>query len=176
MNIIFFIVCTKESAFFSCDKSLNLFKIRAVIQSALNKLRKEVKKLEPYVYILNHGKFGEELIKSAELITGKVDRIKAFSLLPGMSIEEFYANVQSNIEQDSPKIILCDIYGGTPSNVAMMLSRKFGFDILCGINLAMLIELVLSRANGNDIDEVISKAREAASQSIYQPEKIKEGE
>ncbi len=133
-------------------------------------------KLEPYVYILNHGRFGEELIKSAELITGKIDRIKAFSLLPGMSIEKFYANVQSEIEKDMPKIVLCDIYGGTPSNVAMMLSGKFDFHILCGLNLAMLIELVLSRANENTIDEVLAKARVAASQSIYQPKKIKEGE
>lgn len=132
--------------------------------------------MEPYVYILNHGKFGEELIKSAELITGKIERIKAFSLLPGMSIEEFYDNVQTTIEEDSPSIVLCDIYGGTPSNVAMMLSVKYGFRIICGINLAMLIELVISRANGKDVDELINKTFNAAKESVYLPKEIKEGE
>lgn len=132
--------------------------------------------MEPYVYILNHGKFGEELIKSAELITGKIERIKAFSLLPGMSIEEFYDNVQTTIEEDSPSIVLCDIYGGTPSNVAMMLSVKYDFRIICGINLAMLIELVISRANGKDVDELINKTFNATKESVYLPEEIKEGE
>lgn len=132
--------------------------------------------MEPYVYILNHGKFGEELIKSAELITGKIERIKAFSLLPGMSIEEFYDHVQSTIEEDAPSIVLCDIYGGTPSNVAMMLSAKYGFKIVCGINLAMLIELVISRANEKDVDELIDKAFNSAKESICLPKEIREGE
>lgn len=132
--------------------------------------------MEPYVYILNHGKFGEELIKSAELITGKIEKIKTFSLLPGMSIEEFYDNVQSTIEEDSPKIVLCDIYGGTPSNVAMMLSAKYDFRIICGMNLAMLIELVISRSNGKNVDEMINKAFNAAKESVYLPKEIREGE
>ena len=132
--------------------------------------------MDTYVYILNHGKFGEELIKSAELIAGKTDRIKAFSLLPGMSIEEFYDNVQSTIEEDSPSIALCDIYGGTPSNVAMMLSAKYDFSIICGVNLAMLIELVISRENETNVDELINKAFKAAKESVYLPEDIKESE
>lgn len=132
--------------------------------------------MEAYVYILNHGRFGEELIKSAELITGKIDRIKVFSLLPGMSIEEFYDNVQSKIEEDSPSIVLCDLYGGTPSNVAMMLATKYGFRIVCGINLAMLIELVISRANGMGVDELIDKAFNTGKESVYLPKEIKEGE
>lgn len=130
--------------------------------------------MEPYVYILNHGKFGEELIKSAELITGKIEKIKAFSLLPGMSIEEFYDNVQTTIEEDCPSIVLCDIYGGTPCNVAMMLSVKYGFRIMCGINLAMLIELVILRSNGKNVDELIDKAFCTAKESIFLPKEIKE--
>lgn len=132
--------------------------------------------MDTYVYILNHGKFGEELIKSAELIAGKIDRIKAFSLLPGMSIEEFYDNVQSTIEEDSPSIVLCDIYGGTPNNVAMMLSAKYDFSIICGVNLAMLIELVISRENETNVDELINKAFKAAKESVYLPKDIKESE
>lgn len=132
--------------------------------------------MEAYVYILNHGRFGEELIKSAELITGKIDRIKAFSLLPGMSIEEFLGNVQSNLEEDSPKIVLCDLYGGTPSNVAMMLSKQYGFRIVCGVNLPMLIDLVISRANGMGVDDLVDKAFNTGKESVYLPEEIKEGE
>lgn len=127
--------------------------------------------MDAYIYILNHGKFGEELIKSAELITGKIDKIKAFSLLPGMSIEEFYDNVQSAIKEDSPSIVLCDLYGGTPSNVAMMLSAKYDFSIICGVNLAMLIELAIARENETNVDELINKVFKTAKESVYLPKK-----
>ena len=51
--------------------------------------------IEPITYvILNHGRFGEELIKSAELIAGKTEHIHAVSLLSGMSIEEYYEEVR----------------------------------------------------------------------------------
>lgn len=132
--------------------------------------------MDAYIYILNHGKFGEELIKSAELITGKIDKIKAFSLLPGMSIEEFYDNVQSAIKEDSPSIVLCDLYGGTPSNVAMMLSAKYDVSIICGVNLAMLIELAIARENETNVDELINKVFKTAKESVYLPKNIKESE
>lgn len=132
--------------------------------------------MDAYVYILNHGKFGEELIRSAELITGKIDKIKAFSLLPGMSIEKFYDNVQSAIKEDSPSIVLCDLYGGTPSNVAMMLSAKYDFSIICGVNLAMLIELAIARENETNVDELINKVFKTAKESVYLPKNIKESE
>ena len=132
--------------------------------------------MDAYIYILNHGKFGEELIRSAELITGKIDKIKAFSLLPGMSIEEFYDNVQSAIKEDSPSIVLCDLYGGTPSNVAMMLSAKYDFSIICGVNLAMLIELAIARENETNVDELINKVFKTAKESVYLPKNIKESE
>ena len=55
------------------------------------------------IFIFNHGRFGEELIKSAELITGKIDNIQAFSLLPGMSIEDFYETVKEPVQKRKEK-------------------------------------------------------------------------
>ena len=82
--------------------------------------------IEPITYvILNHGRFGEELIKSAELIAGKTEHIHAVSLLSGMSIEEYYEEVRDYLTGVQGEIlVLADLYGGTPSNVGMMLQRE----------------------------------------------------
>ena len=92
--------------------------------------------IEPITYvILNHGRFGEELIKSAELIAGKTEHIHAVSLLSGMSIEEYYEEVRDYLTGVQGEIlVLADLYGGTPSNVGMMLQREFSLHVVCGIH------------------------------------------
>ena len=64
--------------------------------------------IEPITYvILNHGRFGEELIKSAELIAGKTEHIHAVSLLSGMSIEEYYEEVRDYLTGVQGEKSLC---------------------------------------------------------------------
>lgn len=128
------------------------------------------------IFIFNHGRFGEELIKSAELITGKIDNIQAFSLLPGMSIEDFYETVKEPAQKkEGKKLILCDLFGGTPCNVAMMISLQQKIDIVCGVNLPMLIDVVLSRGSGKSLDEIVKGALETGQKSVSTPEKIQRG-
>lgn len=132
--------------------------------------------IEPITYvILNHGKFGEELIKSAEMIVGKTKHIYAVSLLSGMSIEEYYEKVREQLKNVKGDIlILTDLYGGTPSNVSMMLQREFSLHVICGVNLPMLIELILKRNNTiNCVAKTLIKAGlEAAKASIMLPNEI----
>lgn len=131
--------------------------------------------IEPITYvILNHGRFGEELIKSAELIAGKTEHIHAVSLLSGMSIEEYYEEVRDYLTGVQGEIlVLADLYGGTPSNVGMMLQREFSLHVVCGINLPMLIELILKRNNEEcTIQELMEAGLEAARASIIQPNPI----
>lgn len=126
------------------------------------------------IFIFNHGHFGEELIKSAEMIVGKIDNIHSHSLLPGMSIEEFYELSEKSLQKyDGKKIVLCDLYGGTPSNVALMLSEKYNLEIICGVNLGMLIDLVLTSDHSDDLEQICKSAYEAGLKSIIIPEKLK---
>lgn len=126
------------------------------------------------IILVNHGRFGEELIHSAELITGKMDNIKAVSLLKGMSIEDLMHVLEAIISSYiGDTIILTDMYGGTPSNVAMMLQQKYNLHVLCGMNLPMLLELLLTRENGNlGAEELVMKALTAGQQAVMKPERI----
>ncbi|HJD46825.1 MAG TPA: hypothetical protein H9909_08260 [Candidatus Mediterraneibacter norfolkensis] len=124
------------------------------------------------IVILNHGRLGQELIASAEMIIGEISNIQAVSLLPGMSIEEFYKAADRVILPLKGEIvILTDLFGGTPCNVAMMLQQKYNVRILCGMNLPMLIDLVntIDMGGYENMDELIGQVLETAQTGIYEP-------
>lgn len=124
------------------------------------------------IVILNHGRLGQELIASAEMIIGKISDIQAVSLLQGMSIEEFYKAADQVVSPlEGEVIIMTDLFGGTPCNVAMMLQQKYHIRVLCGMNLPMLIDLVNSRDMDlcGDMDELIGQVLETARTGIYEP-------
>ena len=96
------------------------------------------------IIVGTHGHFGEELVKSAELITGKMEGVRTLSLLPEMSFEDFMKNAEK------PYVVLVDLFGGTPCNVLTVLSKKYNYDIVSGVNLPMLIDLYVKTLSMED--------------------------
>ena len=88
-----------------------------------------------------HGDFGKELVKSAEMIIGKMEGVYVFSLLPGMSLADYVQEIQPVLDGlEEPCLCLVDLFGGTPSNTFAALSAKYDIQVVTGLNLAMLIE------------------------------------
>lgn len=105
------------------------------------------------IIIGTHGRFGEEIIKSAEMIVGKMDNVEAVSLLPELSFEDYMKKVDEVLGSKSgPIISLVDLFGGTPSNVFTVMSRKYGNQVITGLNLPVLIDLFLKTSNDDEID------------------------
>lgn len=98
-----------------------------------------------HLLIGTHGNFGEELTKSASMIVGELHNIHCFSLLPGMSVEEYMGQIMQ-VLQDLPEGTLClvDLFGGTPSNTFAALSRKYHNVVVSGLNLAMFLEVYMN--------------------------------
>lgn len=100
------------------------------------------------IIVITHGHFGEEIIKSAEMIVGEIDNIKALSLTPDLSLEDLAnktKNEISGIEDDV--ILLTDLFGGTPNNVASYFKQTMNIPVITGLNLAMLISVTINRDN-----------------------------
>ena len=98
--------------------------------------------------VVTHGNFGEELVKSAELIIGKQDMVKAINLKPGDNIDLLSSAVNSaikDLDDGSGVIVLTDLFGGSPSNAVASNMRRLHFKSITGINLPMLIECLTSR-------------------------------
>lgn len=122
------------------------------------------------IIIFNHGRFGEELIASAELIIGSLEGIQAVSLMPGMSIESFYEKAEEAVVASGGRaFVLTDLFGGTPCNVAMMLRQKYDLKVLCGVNLPMVIEAASLRDSISSMDELEEAVLETARVGVLSP-------
>jgi mannose/fructose-specific phosphotransferase system component IIA len=102
----------------------------------------------PWIFLLTHGRAGEEILRSSEMITGRISDVYAFSLLPDMSPEVYVKSIREKLNEAPPgSIVLTDLFGGTPSNVAISLSTEFEIFVISGLNIAMLIDGIFTREN-----------------------------
>ncbi|MDJ1653664.1 PTS fructose transporter subunit IIA [Raoultella sp. Ech2A] len=120
----------------------------------------------PWILVISHGGFGRELVKSCEMILGKMDNVYCFSLEPGMAPEQLMDDI-SELLSAAPEniIIFTDIYAGTPSNVAAIFAKLRGYPVICGMNLPMLIEAEMQREEMT-LSELASRIIEAGNGSI----------
>lgn len=119
------------------------------------------------VLIITHGMFGIELKKSAEMIMGEQENVEALGLVPGQSVddlrEQAFGIVEKNDAEGAHTIIMCDLMGGSPSNVALACVGKADCDVLLGVNMPMLIETIQQLDFAEDGHELAKTALEAAA-------------
>ena len=95
------------------------------------------------VLIITHGLFGIELKKSAEMIMGEQENVEALGLIPGQSVDELLEIVKKNEADGFHPVVMVDLMGGSPSNVALMTCLKeVDCDVLVGVNMPMLIAAI----------------------------------
>lgn len=120
----------------------------------------------PWILVISHGGFGRELVKSCEMILGKMDNVYCFSLEPGMAPEQLMDDISALLSTAPENIIIfTDIYAGTPSNVAAIFAKLRGYPVICGMNLPMLIEAEMQREEMT-LSELVSRIIEAGNGSI----------
>src|SRR5215210_5197506 len=94
--------------------------------------------------VLTHGGLARELLAAANIISGHLDSFEALSLEWGDGFDEARAKVGAALErldQGQGILILTDMYGGTPSNIAMTFFQAGKVEVLTGVNLPMVLRL-----------------------------------
>lgn len=121
--------------------------------------------------LVTHGKFSEEILKSAELIVGKQDKILTLGLQHGDSIEELGDKVKESIkllESGQGVLVLVDLFGGSPYNVVALNSNKIGnakIRCISGVNLPMLLEAITMRES-YELDDLTEHCMEGGAIGI----------
>lgn len=94
--------------------------------------------------IVSHGRIAVELLAAAEMVVGDLDHITAVSIGWHDDVEAAKAEIERAIKQVSEGvgvILMTDMFGGTPTNIAAMFLKSGEVDILTGVNLPMVIKL-----------------------------------
>ncbi|NLK65290.1 MAG: PTS mannose transporter subunit IIAB [Tissierellia bacterium] len=113
------------------------------------------------ILLVTHGDLGKELLKSSELIIGKVENAESISFRQGDSFETLSKKVEESIESlsDNELIVFTDMYGGSPYNAVNRAMKNRNFYHITGINFPLFIDIAISRDSYNlkDIAEKIIK-------------------
>ena len=100
------------------------------------------------IIVVAHGEMSNGLIETSKMIVGRAENITSVDLVEGEGPESLREKLQKAIESlDSGEgvMILLDLYGGTPSNVSALLARELNIEVVSGVNLPMLLEVIMKR-------------------------------
>jgi mannose PTS system EIIA component len=118
--------------------------------------------------LVTHGKLAVEFVTAMEHVVGPQTAIASICIGPDDDMEVRRRDISDAIAQvDLGKgvIVLTDLFGGTPSNLAISLMEPSRVEVIAGINLPMLIRLESARRRMNVVDAVAA-AREAGRKYI----------
>jgi PTS system mannose-specific IIA component len=118
--------------------------------------------------LVTHGRLASEFVRAMEHVVGPQERIAAICIGPDDDMEERRNEIAAAIgavEAGQGVIILTDLFGGTPSNLAISLMRTEEIEVIAGVNLPMLIRLEGARKTMN-VKAAVAAAREAGRKYI----------
>ena len=120
------------------------------------------------VVLVTHGNLATELVKVMEHVVGPQTQLTTITIGPDDDMEKRREDILSSVQlvdQGLGVIILTDMFGGTPSNLAISIMEQANIDIIAGVNLPMLIKLASVRST-ETISDAVAQAREAGQKYI----------
>lgn len=118
--------------------------------------------------LVTHGRLAEEFVTAMEHVVGPQRAIATICIGPNDNMEMRRTEIADAIHMvDGGRgvILLTDLFGGTPSNLAISLMDSGKFEVIAGINLPMLIRLESARKT-MDVKSAVAAARDAGRKYI----------
>ncbi|MGY3777838.1 PTS sugar transporter subunit IIA [Isobaculum melis] len=103
--------------------------------------------MKPKLIVMSHGLMAQETLKSAQMIVGEIDGAVAISMLEADGLEVTTDKLRVALEKIGTEdvVILVDLLGGTPSNVAVKaFFEQKNIEVVTGLNLSLVIEYAVS--------------------------------
>lgn len=118
--------------------------------------------------LVTHGNLALEFISAMQHVVGKQEQTAAVCIGPEDDMEVRRAEILKKVKEvdsGSGTILLTDMFGGTPSNLAISIMDQAKVEIIAGINLPMLIKIASLRKEKN-LKETVEGAQEAGKKYI----------
>lgn len=118
--------------------------------------------------LVTHGRLADEFVAAAEHVVGKQQQVKAICIFPEDDMEKRRADIIEAVKEVNTGegvVVLTDMFGGTPSNLAISIMKQEGIEVIAGVNLPMMIKLVSIR-NSTTMQDAVLQAQEAGRKYI----------
>src|SRR5690242_17876823 len=120
------------------------------------------------VVVVSHGRLADEFVAAAEHVLGAQKQMRAIAIGPNDDMEERRSDILDavrSVDDGAGVVILTDMFGGTPSNLAISVIHEGRIEVIAGVNLPMLIKLGEMR-NKTDLAAAAHAAQEAGRHYI----------
>ncbi|WP_174804263.1 PTS sugar transporter subunit IIA [Martelella limonii] len=127
--------------------------------------------------LVTHGRLAEEFRLAVEHVVGPQDAIETISIGPEDDMDrrrDDIVRAVGNVDGGNGVIILTDMFGGTPSNLAISVMNNGTTEVIAGVNLPMLIKLVAVRQE-NDMAKALAEAEDAGRRYINVASRVLSG-
>ena len=118
--------------------------------------------------LVTHGALAVEFKSALEHVVGPQEQVETVAIGPDDDMEERrndILNCVDAVDQGQGVVILTDMFGGTPSNLAISIMQQRDVEVIAGVNLPMLVKLSRIRAD-LDIKRAVKEAAEAGRKYI----------
>ncbi|MBQ7607096.1 MAG: PTS sugar transporter subunit IIA [Desulfovibrionaceae bacterium] len=119
------------------------------------------------IVIVSHGDLGQALLRAAEFILGQQYDCAAISITTTLDVSETVARLNdaaNRLDNGAGVLVLTDMFGGNPTNIALSLLGKHNVEVVTGVNLPMLLKVFSHRAE--PLYALAETARKAGSDGI----------
>lgn len=120
------------------------------------------------IVLVTHGRLAEELVAAMEHVVGPQEGVASICIGPDDDMEERRAQILESIakvDDGTGVILLTDMFGGTPSNLAISVIEKANVEVIAGVNLPMLIKLASVRGE-DSLKTAATQAQDAGRKYI----------
>jgi len=117
---------------------------------------------------VTHGQLAHELVAAAEMIVGEISHIQAVSIGWHDDVNDARREIErriAEVEHGTGVLILTDMFGGTPSNIAFSFHEPGKVDVVTGVNLPMIIKIATQK-DGETLDSLARGVRDQGRSSI----------
>lgn len=120
------------------------------------------------IVLVTHGRLAETFVEAMEHVVGKQTAVATICIGPNDDMEARRREIAAaigDVDSGSGVVILTDLFGGTPSNLAISLMREGEVEVIAGTNLPMLIRLAGAR-KAMPLGDAVMAARDAGRNYI----------
>jgi PTS system mannose-specific IIA component len=118
--------------------------------------------------LVTHGRLADEMVSAMQHVVGRQDAVETVCIEPDDDMEQRRQEIAmaiARVDTGEGTIILTDLFGGTPSNLAISLMNAGKVEVIAGINLPMLVRLAKARTCMS-VREAVIAARDAGRNYI----------
>lgn len=120
------------------------------------------------IVLVTHGNLAKEFISITEHIVGRQPNILPVCIFPDEDMEKRREDIMkavSAVDEGKGVVILTDMFGGTPSNLAISIMGYKNVEVIAGVNLPMMIKLISVRSS-MPLDQAVLSAQESGRKYI----------